>query len=82
VNARSVRRLPEGDQPVSAVCAGVTDAAERVRHAAWLSGLEPAWSPRVIANSLRQVAAASAITSHHCEIVLRSLAGRARQGQP
>ena len=80
VNARPARRLPQGSEPVSALCAGVTDMAERVRHAAWLSGLEPAWSPRVTVNSLRQVAAASTITSHHCEIVLRSLADGAEEG--
>ncbi len=74
VNARPARRLPEGSEPVGALCTGVIEAAERVRHAAWLSGLEPAWSPRVTVNSLRQVAAASTITSHHCEIVLHSLA--------
>jgi hypothetical protein len=74
VNARPARRLPDGSESVSALCTGVIEAAERVRHAAWRSELEPAWSPRVTVNSLRQVAAASTITSHHCEIVLRSLA--------
>ena len=80
VNARPARRLPEGREPVSALCAGVIETAERVRHAAWLSGLEPAWSPRVTVNSLRQVAAASTITSHHCAIVLHSLAEGVEDG--
>jgi hypothetical protein len=80
VNARPVRRLPEGREPVSALCAGMIETAERVRHAAWLSEREPAWSPRVTVNSLRQVAAANTITSHHCEIVLRSLADGVEDG--
>ena len=51
-------------------------SAERARHAAWVTGSHPAWSPHLTAGSLRHVAATSTVTSHHCEILLRSLADR------
>ena len=74
VNERPPRRLPNLSEPVGGLCEGVVATAERARHAAWLSASEPAWSPAVTATSLRRVAAASTVTSHHCEILLRSLA--------
>jgi hypothetical protein len=76
VNERPPRRLPDGSEPVGILCEGVIATAERALHAAWLSAMEPAWSPRVTVNSWRQVAAASTVTSHHCEILLRSLTNR------
>ena len=76
VNERPPRRLPDGSEPVGILCEGVIATAERARHAAWLSAMEPAWSPRVTVNSWRQVAATSTVTSHHCEILLRSLTDR------
>jgi len=54
----------------------VITSAERARHAAWAAGTQPAWSPHLTADSLRHVAATSTVTSHHCEILLRSLADR------
>ena len=54
--------------------------AERARHAAWITGTQPAWSPHLTADSLRQVAATTTVTSHHCEILLRSLAARTAGG--
>ena len=53
------------------------NSAERVRHLAWKSGRRPASSPDLTVNSLRRIAATSTLTSHHCEILLRSLAARA-----
>ena len=54
----------------------VITSAERARHAAWVTGSQPAWSPHLTAASRRHVAATSTVTSHHCEILLRSLAVR------
>ncbi len=76
VNAVPPRRLPDGSEPVTSLCEGVIDAADRTRHAAWASGAVPPRSPAITISSLRQVAAASTLTSHHCEILLRSLAAR------
>lgn len=80
VNERPPRRLPNLSEPVGGLCEGVIATAERARYAAWLSASEPPWSPAVTATSLRRVAAASTVTSHHCEILLRSLADGAQQG--
>ena len=64
------RRHPGSQQPARAVI----DAAERARHAAWLSAAQPPWPPGMTVSSLRQVAAANTFTSRHCELLLRSLA--------
>lgn len=80
VNERPPRRLPNRSEPVGGLCEGVMATAERARYAAWLSASEPAWSPAVTATSLRRVAAAGTVTSHHCEILLRSLADGTQQG--
>jgi hypothetical protein len=79
VNERPPRRLPNLNEPVRGLCEGVIATAERARHAAWLSASEPGWSPAVTATSLRWVPAASTVTSHHCEILLRSLADGTQQ---
>jgi len=76
VNAVPPRRLPDGSEPVTSLCEGVIDAADRARHSAWASGAVPPRSPAITISSLRQVATASALTSHHCEILFRSLAAR------
>jgi hypothetical protein len=69
----AVRRLPEA----------VVATAERARHVAWVSDSQPPWPPGMSVNSLRQTAAASTLTSHHCETLLRSLARRQRMaGEP
>ena len=68
------RRLPVRAEPVARLCQGVISSAERVRHLAWRSATRPAWSPELTVNSLRRIAATSTLTSHHCEILLRSLA--------
>ena len=71
------RRLPAPAESVAGLCQGVINSAERVRHLAWKSGRRPASSPDLTVNSLRRIAATSTLTSHHCEILLRSLAARA-----
>jgi hypothetical protein len=61
----------------------VAATAERARHAAWLSDSQPPWPPGMSVNSLRQTAAASTLTSHHCETLLRFLApGQRMAGEP
>jgi hypothetical protein len=73
------RRLPDGTEPVPALCDGVITTAERARHAAWLAArLEPR-SPAISITSWRKIATASTVTSHHCHILLEALAARASQ---
>ena len=71
-------------EPVRSLPEAVVAAAERARHAAWVSDSQPPWPPGMSVNSLRQIAAASTLTSHHCEILLRSLAPQLRvsRGEP
>jgi hypothetical protein len=76
VNAPLPRPLLDGGEQVTRLYDAVITSAERARHAAWVASTQPAWSPRLTADSLRQVAATSTVTSHHCEILLRSLAAR------
>jgi hypothetical protein len=70
------RRLPAPAETVAGLCAGLINSAERVRHLAWESSTRRASSPDLTINSLRRIAATSTLTSHHCEILLRSLAER------
>jgi hypothetical protein len=76
VNAPVPRPVLDGSEPVTALYDAVIASAERARHAAWVTGSQPAWSPHLTADSLRHVAATSTVTSHHCQILLRSLADR------
>jgi hypothetical protein len=76
------RQLPDRTEPVTGLSDGVITAAERARHAAWASAKVPPGSPAMTVNSWRRVAAASTLTGHHCEILLRSLADRANDGGP
>ena len=76
LNAPLPRPVLDGSEPVTALYDAVITSAERARHAAWVTGSQPAWSPHLTADSLRHVAATSTVTSHHCEILLRSLADR------
>src|ERR1022692_4070054 len=76
------RQLPDGSEPVTGLSDGVITAAERARHAAWASAKVPPGSPAMTVNSWRRVAAASTLTGHHCEILLRSLADRANDRGP
>ena len=74
------RQLPDGSEPVTGISEGVIAAAERARHAAWVSAKVPPGSPAVTVSSWRRVAAASTLTGHHCAILLRSLADRTQGG--
>jgi hypothetical protein len=76
LNASLPRPILDGSEPVTSLCDAVITSAERARHAAWATSNQPAWSPHLTAGSLRHVAATSTVTSHHCEILLRSLAAR------
>ena len=80
LNAPLPRPILDGGEPVASLYDAVITSAERARHAAWMAGTQPAWSPHLTADSLRQVAATSTVTSHHCEILLRSLAVRTAGG--
>jgi hypothetical protein len=76
-NALPSRRFPAPAESVAGLCQGVISSAQRVRHLSWVSGRQPGWSPDLTVNSLRRIAATSTLTSHHCELLLRSLAARA-----
>jgi hypothetical protein len=77
------RWRPDTGEPVRRMPEAVVATAERARHAAWLSDSQQPWPPGMSVNSLRQTAAASTLTSQHCEILLRSLARRQRiAGEP
>src|SRR6266542_151845 len=69
------RRVPAGTETVPGLCEGTVGSAERIRHVAWLLVPQAAWSPGLTADSLRQSAGCGTVISHHCEILLRSLAG-------
>lgn len=70
------RRLPEPRADIPGLCRGAITSAQRLRRAAWQSASEPSPSSATIA-SLRQIAAAGTVTSHHCELLLRAAAERA-----
>ena len=77
------RRRPDTSAPVRSLPEAVVATAERARHVAWVSDSQPPWPPGMSVNSLRQTAAASTLASHHCEILLRSLArGQRMAGEP
>src|SRR6266536_1086293 len=68
------RRVPAGTETIPGLCEGTVGSAERIRHVAWLLVPQAAWSPGLTADSLRQSAGCGTVISHHCEILLRSLA--------
>jgi hypothetical protein len=53
--------------------------AERLRYAAFTFAPHARWSPAATSAAWRRDALASAITTHACELILRTLAERARQ---
>ena len=79
INDRAPRRIPGPAETVTTLCQGTINSAERVRHAATISAPDPAWSPALTADSLRQAAACGTVISHHCELLLQTLATRASQ---
>ena len=76
VNAAPPRRLPGPSTPLAGLREGVISSAGRIRYAEWKSSSRPAWSPGLTADSLRHAATTSTVTSHNCEILLRTLATR------
>jgi hypothetical protein len=79
VNAIAGRPVVTGGEPVTLVCQTLASIAERVRYLAWASAYGASRLPGVTAVSLRQVAEASTVTSHHCYLLLNTLAGRSAQ---
>jgi hypothetical protein len=78
-NTRPPRRVPVGTETVADLCQGATVSAERIRHATRVLVPDPVWSPALTASSLRQTAASATVISHHCHVLLHSLAIRAGQ---
>lgn len=78
-NTRPPRCVPVGTETVADLCQCATVSAERIRHAARVLVPDPVWSPALTASSLSQTAASATVISHHCHVVLRSLALRAGQ---
>jgi hypothetical protein len=74
VNAVPARRVPDGTETIPALCAGTVGSAERIRHVTWLLAPQASWSPGLSTDSLRQSAGCAIVISHHCEILLQSLA--------
>ncbi len=74
VPARHV--LERGAPTVAELCDAVTTTAERARAAAWTAaGLDPQ-SASISVTSWHRIAAASTATSHHCNLLCETLAGR------
>jgi hypothetical protein len=77
LNAIQIRYVPHGDATVTELYDGSVISAERARHATRGLLRVASWSPAMSTTSLRLTASASTVTSHHCEILLRSLAAYA-----
>jgi hypothetical protein len=78
-NVPPARRPPDGPEPVTELCEGITITSERLRHAAVAFANQVRWSPTANSVSWRRDALASAITGHCSEFILRTLAERAAQ---
>jgi hypothetical protein len=76
VNITPPRYLPDGGESVTALCEGTIATAERLRHLAWGAAEQAPWASGMSVASMYQVAAANTVTSHNCEVLLRSLASR------
>ena len=77
LNSAPQRTIPAASDPVPALCAGTTGAAQRVRHALRGGAERARWAPDLTAESMRHTAASCVVTSFNCEIILRSLAREA-----
>ncbi len=80
VYAVPARPAPEAAGTVPGLYDGVIATAERLRHLAWQTTSQPPWSPGLTVTSLREVAEASTVTSHHCALLAETLAASAAQG--
>jgi hypothetical protein len=81
-NALPPRQIPDGTEPVPALYDAVITAAQRARHAAWAAAGQPPWSAAISVTSWRRIAAASMVTSHHCHLILTTLADRTEGHDP
>ncbi len=75
------RRVPAGGETIADLCAGVTSTAERLLHLVLRSG-PTRWPPAATSTTWRRDALATAILGHTSELILRTLADRARQLTP
>jgi hypothetical protein len=72
------RCVPSGEETITDLCAGATSTAERLRHLV-LRSAPARWPPAATSTSWRRGSLAAAILGHTSEIILRTLATRARQ---
>ena len=79
-NIAPPRHLPDRGESITALCEGTIATAQRLRHLAWNTAKQVRWAPGMNVTSMYQVAAANTVSSHNCEVLLRSLA--ARIGRP
>jgi hypothetical protein len=56
------------------LCAAIISTAERARHLAWPAARLDPRSPAISVMSWRRIAAASTVTSHHCNLLCAALA--------
>jgi hypothetical protein len=73
-NVPPVRRQPDPAMPISGLCEGTAESAERVRYAAWARRSQTSRLPEPAMASLRRTAETCTVTSHHCAVLMRSLA--------
>ena len=69
-------------EPVAGLCGGIAVSAERLRVLARRRAADARWSPAAAAAAWRSTASAAAAAGHASEVVLRSLADRARDVDP
>lgn len=83
VNAPPARRLPAERDTRADLRQGAISSAERVRRAARISAPDARWAPELTAAAMREGAASATAISHHCAILLRTVATRAAElGNP
>jgi hypothetical protein len=71
------RKLPRTTETLLGLCQGAVGSAGRVRYTARAIAPHGSWSPGLTVDSLRQSAASAAAVSHHCAILLDTLARQA-----
>ena len=76
VNAEPERPIRRGGETIADLCQSAIDSAERARRSSRTLARDAAWSPAMSGTSLRHAAAACTATSHHCEVLLLSLASQ------
>jgi len=76
VNAEPSRPIQRGSETIADLCEGAIMTAERARRASRALAREPPGHPRHQEPRFRRAAAACAVTSYHCEVLLQSLAAQ------